>query len=65
MVRGFCIGNKSCPVAANSLQNHVLNGGRHCWWLAGGVLNMIITLQILCYAKNTQAQTKKLAKKKE
>ncbi|KAL3159542.1 hypothetical protein ABBQ38_009958 [Trebouxia sp. C0009 RCD-2024] len=31
----------------------------------GGFLNLIITLQILCYARNTQAQTRKLANKKE
>jgi len=36
-----------------------------CGCSAGGVLNLIIVLQILWYAKNTQEQAKRQAKKME
>lgn len=61
MVRGFCIG-KGFPVSGSSQR---LQSSKRCHCLAGGILNLIITLQILWYDKNTRAQAKQSAKKKE
>lgn len=70
MVRGFCIGMISPDLFCDRAWPN--NSCKHCCankfsilCIAGGILNLIITLQILWYAKNTRTQAKRLAKKKE
>lgn len=71
MVRGFCIGESpvSCLVqpflGSACVQPTIYEVANIVRDLAGGILNLIITLQILWYDKNTRAQAKRSAKKKE